>query len=227
MSYTLDEDAPMWGVGYDAAGYIATPDESTWRHFIGGGSGWAVEDATGLPTAPTVLLTLDLRDPALQGIGVVGCDALVLASHLNSNVSDGLQVYSLDPCHKAIRLISRETHQVELLEPEGSMTTPLLERPLRLRSMVDADLPVTEAGYTGAVAGFLGGHAFIRVLGAPLWLYAPEIHECTKGHSMRYIAAIGHEPFDEDIEVFFAGEMAFYFHLCDRCLEVHVTTQPT
>jgi hypothetical protein len=50
---------------------------------------------------------------------------------------------------------------------------------------------------------------------------------------MKYVAAIGHEdmrgPYSQLIEnepVFF-GEMAIYWHICENCLTLSVSTQST
>lgn len=80
---------------------------------------------------------------------------------------------------------------------------------------------------------FLGGSAFIRIGGAPLWIQDPERAGCECGREMVYVASIGYEAYEQPSifpglpQAFFLGELARYFFVCTSCVRVAVISQST
>lgn len=224
---------PRFGPEYAARiGTIAEPRES--QHFIHsfGGIGWTVLDSQSACPEPSLLLTLDLRDPKLAGLAPNwGCE-LPLASHLNCDAWTGSQLYQADVERRTLTLIERSISAPQLLMQEDRLPNPLPHRSMALRDMTSDDVPYSEDVYWRLCEEFLNGDSFIRVGGAPVWLQWVEEHYCRCGRVMPYIAGIGAQSETSNILLldnapFFFGEGALYFFLCDECRYLLVDSQST
>ena len=212
-------------------GYIARVGTDAFRHRFGGSS-WTIHDPDQLGYGPTLLLTLDLRDPRLSAIGAEGIDELPLCAYLDC-VTMGRQVYSIDPPGRKAILVERHlSGPPEFLRPEIQFPNPLPEKNLRLHDLKPENYPKNEKNYWACCDEFLGGDGVIRVLGPPIWLQWVEEETCRCGKPMAYVASIGYEVDNAhrqllDAGPFFPGELATYFFFCKVCNEVVVIVQST
>ena len=101
---------------------------------------------------------------------------------------------------------------------------PLIERSLKLRMLRDDEEGVDR---------FIGGSAFLRVGGNPLWMQEGEGVSCRCGRTPEFVAGVGYEQYGRPSGIvspglpFFVGELASYFFLCRSCSRVVVVSQPT
>jgi hypothetical protein len=218
---------PLWGPRYAAPpGGIVRPDQSSFRHRFGGES-WAVADPQRVAEGPTSLLTFDLRDPLFAELSLP-LDELPLCTYTTHDFDP--QPYRIDSQSRRVLLLEKKGPQTEVHLVE--FTPPFPEKPISIEPMSKSDYPTTEELYWQACDDFLGGGRFIRILGPPLWLYAPVTVKCICGRAMEYICSVGYEtkpPLSDLLpnEPIFFGEMALYWMLCRACLNVAVITQPT
>ena len=221
-----------YGAAYTAiSGWVAEPGCEQVRHRFGGSS-WPIIGVREGSNSPTLLLTLDLSDPRLAGLGVNGLDELPLCSYLNCDAWTGKQVYQVDPPSRRLILCHQDSGPSFHLPPDLVFPNPLPESPLRLRAMVPSEIPADEESYWKACDSFLGGSAVIRVGGPVLWLQDPAVPKCDCHADLEYVAAIGYEDFRLPGKYvtdrpFFIGEAALYFFLCKSCLKAIVTSQPS
>ncbi len=112
---------------------------------------------------------------------------------------------------------------------------PLADLPLRALKLRPA-LPEEDPGSGEKYAvqdTFVGGRAFLRVKGEPIWLDRPELVTCSCGQMSQFVAGIGYESgrrvsgIIDDQTPFFLGELALYFFACLPCRRVTVISQPT
>jgi hypothetical protein len=202
---------------------IGTLGPSQYAHTFGG-SRWKTL-FEGAPAAGVqTILTLDLTDPRLGLAGDVS--ELPLCSHLWVVRTDR-QSYRLDPTALTIAL------DVPPWEP-GPADMAVFHRPFPLRTLRLRDAIREEFGpHYDAIDTFIGGSAFIRVRGEPLWLGDPQNVLCECGRASEFVASVGYETsrnpsgiVDTDTE-FFLGELALYFFACLPCRRVTVLSQPT
>lgn len=103
---------------------------------------------------------------------------------------------------------------------------------LKLRLLRAEEEPEQASKYD-AQDTFLGGDAFLRIRGTPIWLTDTEEVHCVCGREAEFIAAIGYENYDRPSGIvlpnraLFIGELALYFFACLSCLRVVVVSQPS
>jgi hypothetical protein len=223
-------EVPMWGGEYrQPKGGIASLGSSRYEHRFGGNS-WTVSDPNPVAGGPTLLLTLDLRDPLLCGFQTNRTAELPICSYFSCDVWTFPQLYRIEPASRHVVLIERKGPATDVRFPE--FAKPFSEKSISINGMSDDDYPTTEDAYWRACDDFLGGGRFIRVLGPPLWLYAASTVTCNCGRAMHYICSMGYETerrfsgLIDNSPVFF-GEGAFYWFVCLHCLTVGVMSQPT
>ena len=68
-------------------GYIARVGRCEYNHRFGGSS-WNIVDNEQLGYGPTLILTLDLRDPRLRSIAHCGLDELPLCAYLKLYINE-------------------------------------------------------------------------------------------------------------------------------------------
>lgn len=218
-----------YGPSFDELGFLASPATGSFRHRFGGDT-WRVVDQDPLVGGPSLLLVLDLDDPALSALRPPGLSELPLCSYVNASAWEGRQRFRIDVAERAVLLSERQSDSRESLDAEDRFPNPLKETRLTLVKMSREDLPLDEDQYWAACDHFVGGDRFIRVIGAPLWLDRPVDEVCSCGAGMAYVASLGYEDPGgvsalEIDRAFFFGEAGLYFFWCSRCLEVSVIAQ--
>jgi hypothetical protein len=221
-----------WGAEYNQPGWIAVLGEGGYQHRFGGVGWTATGPLDGAYGPPVLVLTLDLNDPRLAQMKLKrrGCRELPLCSYINGLV-DPVQRYTVDHAKRKAVFIEAKP-SLGTLEPLAICPNPLPTRSLDLRPMRKAELPTSEAAYWKASGTLCGGDGWLRVGGAPLWLYDPEEHTSRRGKPMKYVAAVGYDgsrdsPFLDEPGPLMFGEMALYFFVSDDLGEVVVSSQPT
>ena len=226
----IDYDSERYGPEFAASrGWIAELGKDAYRHRFGGLS-WRAIDPNAVYGGPTLLLVLDLADPKLANLMARDIDELPLCSYINCDVWHSTQAFQINPGTRTVTLISRQNDSPLPLESEDQFPNPLPEQYITLRPMNDDEIPADKDSYWKACDSFLGGTAFIRVLGPPVWLQYVETHKCACGLPMDYICSIGYEQYDKPAgfvpnKPFFVGEAGLYFFLCNTCLKIAVTFQ--
>ena len=221
-----------FGSHFGECGFLVEKKQTTRSHRFGGAS-WRLVDDDPLCGGPTLLLVLDLTDPALRDVVVPPeLDELPLCSYVNALVWAERQRYQVNQQTRTVALVERESESRDCLDPEDCFPNPLQEVPVSLVSMGAEDLPTDEQHYWAACEEFVGGRHFIRVLGSPLWLEQPHLEVCRCADEMKYLAAIGTECYDQPSgilpgQAFFIGEGALYFFWCAKCSELSVISQAT
>lgn len=229
ISVSTRVDEPFFGDDYNVpGGAFAKIGSSAYGHRFGGSS-WKVIDQAPLFGGPTLLFVLDLRDPLLAGLRETRLSELPLCTYASCGVWAWPQVYQILPHDTEIVLTQRTDPPTEEHYPE--FAGPLAEKRLSLIPMTASDYPTTEDIYWKASDSFLGGASFIRILGPPLWMYAPAVVRCECNRTMDYVAALGYErplgPSEFIEDGLFLGEGAIYWFLCRHCLTLGVISQPT
>jgi len=230
VSVVEDVGAAKFGPGYAGPpGGIATAGKSPFNHRFGGSS-WTVVDRKPMFGGPRLLLTLDLSDPLFSELHCDPLRELPLASYVGCDIGSWPQFFRIDAEKHRVILIERVDSKKDMgaVEPPR----PFEERPIQLLPMTEADFPTTEAAYWRVSDMLLGGGRFVRVLGPPLWLYAPIGAKCSCGYKMKHVCTLGYEthpPYSGLIpgEPVFFGEMGLYWLLCERCLNYRVVAQST
>lgn len=211
------------------SGWIVELGEDEYHHKFGGES-WQVIDPRCVYGGPTLLLSLNLNDPKLRSLQRNGIHELPMCSYVNCDAWTSKQIFQINPKTQSVILIGREKISPKPLDEEDKFPSPILEKKVRLRSMKDEEYPTSEELYWQACDDFVGGAAFIRVLGPPLWMQWVEREICSCGLDMEYVCSIGYESYSEgylDSKPFFIGEGALYFFLCSTCLKEVVIFQAT
>jgi len=209
-------------------GWLALPGKGLFKHRFGGES-WQVIDPHPLFGGPTLLLTLDLADPALKSLHCRGLSELPLPSYIDCDLWLYRQDFLLRPQSREI-IVTRRSDPNDAPEPDCMFPNPLPEKTLQLKKMKQSEYPIDENSYWRICDDFLGGPGFIRVLGPPIWLQYLENIDCTCGAAMDYVASIGYEFGDNlsgfiEKEPFFIGEAALYFFFCKQCGLISVISQ--
>jgi hypothetical protein len=200
---------------------VATLGSSPYGHTFGG-SRWSIAHAGVAAPGVQTLLTLDLTDPRLELVGDV--TELPLCTNLYV-VSLDRQSYRFDAAALSIALDQPPWE----LSPNGDSRRPLPLRMIQLRGATTREVEPRD----DAIDTFIGGPAFLRVRGEPLWVGDPEEVPCDCGRASTFVAGVGYERYKMpsgiiDAETpFFLGELAFYFFACLPCRRVTVVTQPT
>jgi hypothetical protein len=222
----------LFGLHYGKEkGYVAVVGNGNYKHLFGGEE-WAISEREPLGSGPTVLVTLDLRDPVFCQYKDLKIENIPLCSYLNC-VWFGRQVYQINSSGKrAIEFMPRESRQFELLDSNDLFKIPFLPKKLLLRPLEKDEYPLDEELYWNCCDEFLGGRSVIRVIGPPIWLQEIAQEKCDCGKEMEYFASIGYEVENEfrqliDREPFFPGEMAHYYFICRDCLKMSVIQQST
>ena len=210
-------------------GYIASVGEGAFNHKFGGNM-WDVSGAQ-ITKGPLLLITLDIKDPAMKDFQELGIEELPFCCELNY-VYVGRQIYQIDKNEKNISLLSIDEKNLELLPEEDQQLIPFPSKSLILKPMNDDDYPVDEESYYQCCDNFLGGKGVIRVLGPPVWMQEPERVRCNCGKEMDYVCSIGYEVDNEFCQLldgtpFFPGELVHYFFVCKRCLKTATLVQLT
>jgi len=201
--------------------FVATLGSDEFHHTFGGSRWRATYNGATAPGVQTIL-TLDLTDPRLGLVGDVR--ELPLCSHLWICSADR-QSYLFDPETRTIVLDEAPWE----LSSEEDQRRPMQLRTLQLREATPEELAPRDE----AIEPFIGGSAFLRVGGEPLWLYSPEEVRCTCGRSASFAAAVGYENGKRPSGIIdvntplFLGELALYFFACLPCQRVTVVSQST
>lgn len=228
----MDDEMLKYGPEFaTVTGWIAELGSDAYLHRWGGTS-WEITNSYVFNDSPSLLVTLDLNDPRLEDIRITGANELPLCSYVNSDAWLSTQVFQIDPVSRLVIMSGNQITQPHLLEDEDRFPNPLPEKRLILRPMTSDELPKDEDSYWKACDSFLGGSAFIRIAGPPIWLQYAEAHICDCGLPLRYVCSLGYENYDQpggfiSNRSFFLGETALYFFLCKTCLKVMVTSQPS
>ncbi len=214
-------------------GFVAVSGSDGFEHYFGGYS-FPVIKGPAKWGKSIQLLTLDLTDPRLSAIKFQGLDELPLVCYLNVTCMPDRQDFQISPRDRRVTVLHVSSTRGELFPEEDRLPNPLPRTALRLRAMTPDEHPLDEESFYAASDTFVGGDAFIRVLGPPIWLYDVEIVKCRKcRQKMTYVASIGYERYDRpsgfisDNRPYFPGEFATYFFLCPLCLVTTVTIQTT
>jgi len=204
--------------------WIAKPGRSQYRHRFGGDS-WHAIDPDAIAGGPTLLLSLDSRDPRLESLANRGLDSIPLCSYVNCDVWINPQVFKINTETRSIQLARKENFYTTILPQELAFDNPLPEKSIELFESSGFN------NFDSLADGFLGGEAFIQVLGTPPWLQGPEPLTCMCGRDPDFVAAIGndygHPTNLIDQRAFFIGETALYFFVCFGCFHLTVLSQPT
>lgn len=211
-------------------GWIAELGEDSYYHKFGGSSWKLSSSEREVRNDPTLLVTLDLTDPRLIELSNFPASELPLVSCINSNAWEKRQVFQIDSDHREVKMVQLEVSTLTYLDYEDQLPNPLPERRLKLREMREEEYPIDEETYWSACDEFIGGNAFIRILGPPIWLQWVEKETCSCGAAMRYICSIGYEDYTKPSGIisgkhFFIGEGALYFFLCSSCSKIVVISQ--
>lgn len=211
-------------------GLMAVLGGGAFRHRFGGTS-WRVVVPDGATPLPTLILTIDMRDPAVHQ--VLPAEARAYADHAlpvvsRSDLMGDRQHYGYDPSARTV-VFAGESWSPAC---EPALPSEIPERSISLRGVGPQDL---RPGSDDPFDAFLGGPAWLRVGGDPLWRTDPDSVACGCGVPMVPLVWIGHESMRAwgesraarflDDEPFFLGELALYFFVCLRCRRVTVVTQ--
>lgn len=201
---------------------VAEVGDGSYKHYFGGDRWRALSPAKSDPPA-VLLITLDLRDPAIGLTSRIGIVPLCSRIDYETPV---IQRYDFDEVTGEVRYLGDAWHVP--MDPDDLLPIPLKESRLRLRPTK----PTEElGGESDPIDTFLGGDAFIRVRGEPLWLLDPLKPRCECGSLMEYLACIGYEKYNRPSGIvtkttpFFIGELALYYFLCSQCNTVQVIMQ--
>jgi len=191
-----------------------------------GGARWSIFAPAGSRPAPIELATIDLADPLLD---LGPRKGLVPLCTRPDGMSLLPQSYSYDEIGHTVAF-DGPPWSVEV-DPADEIGMPLPACAMRLRRPQGAEDNDT-ADRWDAQDTFLGGSAFFRVGGAPIWLNGPETARCSCGRPCTFVAGVGYEHYDTTTGMlagkpFFIGEMALYFLACFKCHRVVVLSQST
>src|SRR5437868_4998174 len=104
---SIDAAAPLWGSGYGRpAGGFVVPGGADFQHLFGGES-WKIHNPCPAFGGPTLILTLDLRDPLLSELSMEPATELPLCTYTATDVWTSPQVYLIHPASREIELIER------------------------------------------------------------------------------------------------------------------------
>lgn len=211
-------------------GWIAELGREEYNHQFGGNE-WKIQDNKEIAGGPTLLINLDLSDPRLSQLHIDKLHSLPICSYINCDLWSKPQHFKILPDDKKVVLIEHSKHSSITLNNEEMFSNPLPATWIKLRQMIESEIPFDEESYWEACDTFIGGSSFIRILGEPLWLQSPEEPVCFCGNEQKYFCSIGYET-NEPLGVlkdklFFIGEAALYFFLCAKCLIVSVLSQST
>lgn len=207
-------------------GYAAELGKDQYRHRFGG-TEWSIHTPAGAFPPPITLLTLDMSDPRV----CAGSDFrdLPLCSRIDG-ASIERQSYTFEPGGRVIAFEGSRWHVP--IDVADILPSPLVQRELKLRLLRAEEEPEQASKYD-AQDTFLGGDAFLRIRGTPIWLTDTEEVHCVCGREAEFIAAIGYENYDRPSGIvlpnraLFIGELALYFFACLSCLRVVVVSQPS
>jgi hypothetical protein len=214
-----------WGADFAGPkGYIVAPGSSQFGHRFGGKS-WTVTNREPGILDPTLVLTLDLTDPALASLLDMG-DELPLCTHLRTNIWEFDQRYLIDPVAREVVMIEGRVEDHIVTDISIALPSPLPESRVSLRDMRPDEYPVDYETYSKVTDDFIGGEGVIRVLGPTLWLQDVQIITCHCGSAMTFAASIGYEnpsrPSRFISKPFFIGEAVLHFFVCAKCRELKV-----
>lgn len=210
-------------------GFIGSLGESGFGHRLGGKS-WVAKGPRQELGNPTLLAVIDLADPVLSAWPHHGFHLEIpLFTYTNC---DGLiteQEYVVDEKQRAVRF-TKVVGESGLLPPEDRVMVPIPETKLELREMTREEIPSDEESYWRICDSFLGGSAFIRIFGVPVFTESVE----NLNEEFYYAASIGYESYDKPKGylpqgAFFFGELAFYFFVSkgSNPYKIKVITQST
>ncbi|HEX5446166.1 MAG TPA: hypothetical protein VFW87_20225 [Pirellulales bacterium] len=229
IDVTCKVDEPFFGDHYSGPqGAIARIGSGQYRHRFGGSS-WTLIDQRPLFGGPTLLFVLDLRDPLLAALRGPDLAELPICTYASCGAWAWPQAYRIVPHDMEILLIQKTDPPTD--EHYLEFAGPLPEKSLDVIPMTSSDYPTSEELYWQGCDRFLGGTRFIRILGPPLWLYAPAVVRCECRRAMDYVAALGYENTREPSAYIdgglFLGEGAIYWFFCRHCRVLAVISQPT
>ncbi|PJG57600.1 hypothetical protein [Aeromonas cavernicola] len=227
MSNFSDKFGPLYAM---QKGYVVESENTSDYTHKFGGSSWNIIDEQPVEDGPALLITLDLSDPKLSGLGIKSVNEIPVCSYINSDVWLHDQVYKVNNITKKVSLLSKNSTSINIFHDEDRMPNPLPEKLIRLREIKDSEYPIDEGSYWENTDEFLGGKSFLRVAGKPLWLQEPRKVCCSCNASMTHLMSIGYEgwggPFEYiDSMPFFIGEAALYAFFCDKCSILKVISQ--
>jgi hypothetical protein len=219
---------PKWR---GSEGWIAEPTTERSSHRWGG-ERWRIVDPVPIGSGPGLLLTIDGSDERIARVMGGRREPLPLASYTDCDVWVAPQDYIVDRKCAACRLV-RRVDSYATAPAAVEISPPLPEHRLRLRPMLDEEVPWSADSYSTAADSFLG-RGFIRIGGPPLWLQGAADETCDCGQLMNYVASVGYQSGpDAGLGLahggapFFIGESGLYFFYCAACDRFRVTAQST
>jgi hypothetical protein len=207
--------------------FIAEPGEESFGHHFGG-TDWSIETPPGAVPNPVKLLGLDCRDPRLEVLPPLPGELPLCSRVDGADLERQSYEISWQPIRKVRFLGAPWSAPPDLHD----MLPPLTAKPLRLRSLREAEYP-TRSPIESVQDSLLGGEGFIRVGGEPIWLQGPEEVECGCGKQTVHVVTIGYERYDTASglipggQPLFLGEYALYFFFCADCHRMLVLSQST
>ena len=206
---------------------IVEQGKSSYNHFFGG-SAWIPDYPTGAVPPPLLLITLDRRDPKLGALSAESGE-IPLVSRVDGMELEP-QIYSINMQASQVVFMGKPWNCP--VDPRDALPEPLPLRSVRLRNVMSSEDPLVISKYD-VQDTMLGGEAFIRVGGDPIWLTDGENVVCECGKDMQFVASVGYENYDapsgfiDKNTPFFIGELALYFFICQDCMKMNVLSQPS
>ncbi|NOU27794.1 MAG: hypothetical protein HOO96_07820 [Polyangiaceae bacterium] len=177
---------------------------------------------------PTLIMSLDLRDPRLgltRRVGVLPVCARLDGENLER------QFYSFDEQKRTVAF-EGPPWNVDV-DPLDALPNPLPECWLDLRPVVSTEEMREEMPRNLIPDTFSGGGGFLRV-SEPEWIEGPEPVECLGcGRHCEFAACVGSEEYTAPSGIvsasqsFFVGELATYYFCCFDCSRMVVVAQGT
>lgn len=213
-------------------GFALVPRIGNYQHRFGGES-WKVIDETPFFENPSLLFTLDLRDPRLAPIKNANLgNELPLCSYINSTVMHERQFFEVIPSQLTVKLISKcITKKTTFDNSKYKFPVVLPERLVDLRELKDSEYPVDRDSYEHCLDELNCGEVFCRVLGEPIFYddrESTDIPLCFKcADEMMHVLTIGSETVGRSDfipgDTLYFGDLYLHFYYCGHCLIQAVT----
>lgn len=202
--------------------YRLLPSSGIYAHRFGGDS-WTTHDKS-------LLVTLDLNDPKLSGLGSCGLSELPLCSNLKPGGWENRQEYVINSQKKEVFVMDSQNNGFHESSDGNTQPNPLPSIPVELENLCPNEYPIDEEHYWKCCDEFLGGNACFRVLGRPLWLQSPQWPKNASGEMLSFVMCMGYEAWNGPFRYLgdrplFIGEGALYFFFCCKSLTMTVISQ--
>jgi len=216
-----------YGEHYRSSGGIVDLVGGAYDHRIGGDS-WTFTGVLRSGDRPSLILSLDLRDPICHSLNWRREGDLPLCSMLT-------ECQYVNPQYFEIHSEARRIHVLEFSRPTNmpffpQYLGPLPLVPVSLDPMRESDFPTSRELYWSISDEFVGGDRFFRVSPVPFWLQGVQHLSCRCGQEMQPVACQGYPnqrsptPIED---LLFFGEFGLYWFLCKTCSILGVIMQST